>query len=95
MLVCQHHLLAAAALLSCLPACLAAGQIDILDIFRKPSDIPQHLDDILAAAPKAVWLQSGITHPAVEEQLARAGIKVVSDRCLKVDHQQAVMHSKM
>jgi predicted CoA-binding protein len=86
-------------LLACLPACLAAfltsGQIDILDVFRKPSDIPQHLDDILAAAPKAVWLQSGITHPQVEEQLARAGIKVVSDRCLKVDHQQAVMHSRM
>eukprot|EP00882_Tetradesmus_deserticola_P012738 GHRQ01013499.1.p2 GENE.GHRQ01013499.1~~GHRQ01013499.1.p2 ORF type:complete len:156 (+),score=69.91 GHRQ01013499.1:475-942(+) len=71
------------------------GEIDILDVFRKPSDIPQHLDDILAAAPKAVWLQSGISHPAVEEQLARAGIKVVSDRCLKVDHQQAAMHSKM
>lgn len=71
------------------------GEIDILDVFRKPSDIPQHLDDILAAAPKAVWLQSGITHTQVEETLARAGIKVVSDRCLKVDHQQAVMMSKM
>jgi hypothetical protein len=34
-------------------------------VFRKPSDIPQHLDDILAAAPKAVWLQSGITHTQV------------------------------
>jgi predicted CoA-binding protein len=36
-----------------------------------------------------------ITHLQVEETLARAGIKVVSDRCLKVDHQQAVMISKM
>lgn len=74
-----------------------AGDVDILDVFRKPSDIPPHLDDILAKQPlpKVVWLQSGITHPEAEETLAKAGIKVVSNRCLKVDHQQAVMQSKM
>jgi predicted CoA-binding protein len=66
-----------------------------LDVFRKPSDIPPHLDDIIAKKPKAVWLQSGITHPEAEEVLAKAGIKVVSDRCLKVEHQQAVLFSKM
>lgn len=76
---------------------IAAGEIDILDVFRKPSDIPPHLDDILAKnpLPKVVWLQSGITNPEAEEVLAKAGIKVVSDRCLKVDHQQAMMQSKM
>lgn len=65
---------------------LFAGHIDILDVFRKPSDLPPHLDDILAAKPAAVWLQSGITNPDFEEALAKAGIKVVSDRCLMVDH---------
>eukprot|EP00775_Hariotina_reticulata_P007166 gene7166-7380_t len=53
------------------------GEIDILDVFRKPSDIPPHLDDIIAKKPKAVWLQSGITHPEAEEALAKAGIKTL------------------
>lgn len=77
--------------------CLFAGEIDILDIFRKPSDIPPHLEDILAKQPlpKVVWLQSGITNPEAEEVLAKAGIKVVSDKCLKVEHQQAMLKSKI
>jgi len=74
---------------------LIAGQIDILDVFRKPSDLPPHLEDILAAKPAAVWLQSGITNQDFEEALARAGIKVVADRCLMVDHRQAVSSSKI
>eukprot|EP00877_Chromochloris_zofingiensis_P014305 jgi/Chrzof1/9128/Cz03g36290.t1 len=65
------------------------GDIDIVDVFRRPQDIPQHLEDILAAKPKAVWLQSGIRNPEVEEKLAQAGIKVVADRCLMVDHRSA------
>ena len=61
------------------------GEIDLVDVFRRPSDLPPHLDDILAARPKAVWLQSGIRHPQFAEQLARAGIDVVQDRCLMVE----------
>ncbi len=65
------------------------GKVDILDVFRRPQDIPAHVPDILELRPEVVWLQSGITNPEVEEQLAREGIKVVSDRCLKVDRQLA------
>jgi predicted CoA-binding protein len=61
------------------------GEIDLVDVFRRPKDIPPHVDDILAAKPKAVWLQLGIRHDAVAEQLARAGIEVVQDRCLLVE----------
>ena len=61
------------------------GEIDLVDVFRRPSDLMPHLDDILAARPKAVWLQSGIRHPQFAEQLARAGIDVVQDRCLMVE----------
>ena len=49
-----------------------------------------HVEDILAVLPKTVWLQSGITNPQVEEELARAGIKVVADRCLKVEREAAM-----
>lgn len=62
------------------------GPIDVVDVFRRSSDVPGHLDDLLAARPKAVWMQSGIAHREVAEQLARAGIQVVQDRCLMVDH---------
>jgi predicted CoA-binding protein len=59
--------------------------VDIVDVFRSPRDIPKHLDDILAKKPKAVWFQSGIRNDAAAETLARAGIKVVQDRCMKVE----------
>jgi uncharacterized protein len=60
--------------------------IDLVNVFRRPQDIPPHVDDILAKMPKAVWLQSGIRNDAVAEILAKAGIKVVQNRCLMVDH---------
>jgi predicted CoA-binding protein len=56
------------------------GQIDMVDVFRRPSDINQHIDDILAKKPRAVWFQSGIRNDAAAETFAKAGIKVVQDR---------------
>jgi predicted CoA-binding protein len=61
------------------------GDLDIVDVFRKPSDIPAHLPDLLAKRPRAVWFQLGIRNDAAAEALARAGIEVVQDRCLKVE----------
>jgi predicted CoA-binding protein len=61
------------------------GDIDLVNVFRRPHDVPAHVDDILAKRPTAVWMQSGIAHPAVAEQLAREGIDVVQDRCLMVE----------
>ena len=61
------------------------GPVDIVDVFRKPSDIDAHLDDLLAKKPRAVWFQLGIRNDAAAERLARAGILVVQDRCLKVE----------
>jgi hypothetical protein len=62
------------------------GEIDMVNVFRRPEDIPPHLEDILAARPKSVWFQSGIRHDRVAEELARAGVKVVQDLCLMVEH---------
>jgi predicted CoA-binding protein len=61
-------------------------EVDLVDVFRRSEDIPAHLDDVLAKKPKVVWFQSGIWNDEVAEVLARAGIKVVQDRCLMVDH---------
>ena len=61
-------------------------EVDLVNVFRRSHEVPPHVEDILAKMPKAVWLQSGIRNDAVAETLAKAGIKVVQDRCLMVDH---------
>ena len=61
-------------------------ELDLVNVFRRSQDVPGHLEDILAKGPKAVWMQSGISNAAVAESLAKAGIKVVENRCLMVDH---------
>ncbi|WP_273457668.1 CoA-binding protein [Nevskia ramosa] len=64
------------------------GRIDLVDVFRLPSALPGHLDDLLAAKPRAVWLQTGIRDDAFAMTLAEAGILVVQDRCLMVEQQR-------
>ena len=64
------------------------GEIDLVDVFRRPKDLPAHLEDLLAKKPKVVWLQLGITHDEVAKRLVEAGIDVVQNRCLLVDHQR-------
>lgn len=61
-------------------------EVDLVNVFRLSRDVPPHVEDILAKMPKAVWLQSGIRNDSAAETLARAGIKVVQDRCIMVDH---------
>jgi uncharacterized protein len=61
-------------------------EVDMVNVFRRPEDVPPHLEDILEKKPKSVWMQSGISNQAVAEALAKAGIKVVQDRCLMVEH---------
>lgn len=63
------------------------GPIDMVDVFRRPKDLDAHLDDILAAKPKSVWLQLGIEKDSFAETLAEAGITVVQNRCLLVEVQ--------
>jgi uncharacterized protein len=61
------------------------GDIDLVDVFRRPKDIPQHIDDIIAKKPKTVWFQLGIRNEEAAERLAKAGIDVVQDHCLLVE----------
>lgn len=64
------------------------GEVDLVNVFRRAEDIEPHLEDILAKMPKAVWFQSGIRNDRAAERLARAGIKVVQDRCLMIEHRR-------
>ena len=64
----------------------AAGPIDIVDIFRRSEALPELLPGLLAIRPRLVWMQVGVRHPATAAALEQAGIPVVMDRCLMVDH---------
>jgi len=66
------------------------GGVDLVDVFRAPQHVPGHVDEILALSPRplAVWLQLGISHAAAAARLEAAGIAVVQDRCLMVEHRR-------
>ena len=63
-------------------------EVDLVDVFRRSHDINGHVEDLLAKKPRAVWFQTGIRNDQVAQQLAQAGIKVVQDRCLMVEHRR-------
>ena len=64
--------------------------VDVIEIFRRPEYLPGHADEILALPrrPKVVWFQLGIRNAAAAEKLARAGIRVVQDRCMMPEHRR-------
>lgn len=61
-------------------------KIDIINVFRKSEDIPSLVDDILNVSPKVLWLQLGIRNDSAVEPVKKAGIKVVQDTCIMVEH---------
>lgn len=62
--------------------------IDMINVFRRPQDLAAHTADILAKRPHCVWLQLGIRNDEFAAQLRAAGIIVVQDRCLMVEHRR-------
>jgi predicted CoA-binding protein len=59
--------------------------IDIVDIFRKSEDVGPAVDQAIAVGAKAIWMQLGIRNPQAAAKAEAAGLKVVEDRCLKID----------
>ena len=79
----------------CYPSLSAAAQhekFDLVNCFRNSADIPPIVDEAIAltglAGIKAVWMQQGITHPEAAAKAEAAGLIVVQDRCLKIEHRQ-------
>jgi len=60
--------------------------VEIVDCFRKPEDIPPLVDDALAIGAKVLWLQLGVINPDAAQRAATAGLEVVVDRCVKIEH---------
>ncbi len=61
-------------------------QPDLVDVFRKPADLPQVLDDALAVGARSLWLQLGLWDEDTARRAQAAGLDVVMDRCLKIEH---------
>jgi predicted CoA-binding protein len=62
----------------------------MVNVFRRSHAIPPHVDDIIAKQPKSGWFQLGIRNDDAAEQLARAGIRVVQDRCMMPEHRRLI-----
>ncbi|HYS18871.1 MAG TPA: CoA-binding protein [Candidatus Binatia bacterium] len=69
-----------------------AEPADVIEVFRRPEFLSSHADEILALPwrPKTVWFQLGIRNDAAAEKLARAGIRVVQDRCMMPEHRRLI-----
>ena len=66
-------------------------KIELVNCFRNSEDIPPIVDQAIAIGAQAVWLQLGISHPAAAAQAETAGLLVVQDHCLKIDHRMLMM----
>jgi predicted CoA-binding protein len=62
--------------------------LEIVNVFRAPEFIPEVVDDVLKTKAKVLWLQLGITHPEAEERARKAGLTVISDKCILVEHRR-------
>ncbi|MCL4514779.1 MAG: CoA-binding protein [Firmicutes bacterium] len=62
------------------------GPVDIVDVFRRPEDVPPIVEAAAGIKAGALWMQLGIVNEDAAKTAAGAGMKVVMDRCLKVEH---------
>ena len=66
-------------------------KVDIVDIFRRPEEVPPVVEEAIKIGARVVWMQEGIVHEGAAQRAKEAGLKVVMDRCLKKEHQR--LHS--
>ena len=60
--------------------------VDVVDIFRRPEDVPAIVEGAIGIGAKAVWMQEGVVNEEAAAMAKRAGLKVVMDRCMKKEH---------
>jgi predicted CoA-binding protein len=61
-------------------------KVDLVDVFRRPEAVPEAVEDAIAAGAPAVWMQLGIRHDAACARAEAAGLDVVMNRCISVEH---------
>ena len=63
-------------------------EIDVVDIFRKPEALAAVVDEALARGTKAIWMQLGLAHNAAAEKARARGVRVVMNKCMKIEHKR-------
>ncbi len=63
-------------------------KVEVVNIFRKPDDVPPIVEEAIEIGAKAIWLQLGITHEPAAEKARKSGLVVVQNRCISVEHQR-------
>jgi predicted CoA-binding protein len=65
-------------------------QIDVVQVFRKPEDVPPVVDSAIKVGAKVVWMQEGIVHEEAAQKAREAGLQVVMDACMRVTHRRLI-----
>ncbi len=68
------------------------GPVDLVDVFRKPEEIPAIVADAIAVGARGIWLQAGLQAPGAEESAREQGLFVASNRCLMAEHRRLLGH---
>ena len=71
-----------------LPQLAERGPLEIIDIFRRPSDVPPIVDEAIALGAKVIWMQLGIRNAEAAESARAAGLQVVENHCMAVEHRR-------
>ena len=64
----------------------AKGPLEVVDIFRRPEDIPPIVDEAIELGARVIWMQLGLSSPDAAARARDAGLEVVEDRCIKMEH---------
>jgi len=71
----------------CYPSLLDIPEpVDVVDIFRKPEDVPSIVEDAIKIGAKVVWMQLGIINEEAAKMAGEAGLEVVMNHCMKIEH---------